>query len=208
MEVLRFVRAVCRSTPEHHTTCLALCATLLQATTPAVTFEAAFTLLAVSSSPSAVKAAIAALVDVIVTSSDQNAKMIVLKHIEQNIQTTPKLMQSIVVHPLRMPPPDNPHAVAAQRAVPHPPRAPAPCADDRFGVLRALFPASFSPLRLICNNKTQLCWLIGPLIVGSGCPFPRASTERRVEVACPKTAHTQRSKDHGQVPVLLFAPLL
>ena len=37
------------------------------------------------------------------------------------------------------------------------------------------------------------------LSVDSGFPFQRASTERRVEVACPKTAHTQRPHGRGQI---------
>ena len=47
-------------------------------------------------------------------------------------------------------------------------------------------------------------WLVCLLSEGSGFPFQRTSTERLVDVACPKAAHTKRSQDLGQNVASLF----
>ena len=68
--------------------------------------------------------------------------------------------------------------------------------------------SSSSRMKRMYNKDSIMLVDWSALPLGLGYPFPRASTERRVEVACPKAAHTQRP--HGQDLHLSvsFAPLL
>ncbi|ELP85042.1 coatomer subunit beta, putative [Entamoeba invadens IP1] len=101
LEILNLIKAVSKSTPQHYSTYLTICSALITSQSPAVSYEAATCLLSVSSSPSAVKAGIKCMIDIVIQSSDMNVKMSVLNRISQQIMKTPRLMCELEIDLLR-----------------------------------------------------------------------------------------------------------
>ena len=101
LELLRLIKGVSKSTPDNYTTYLTVCSNLLMSPSECISLEAALCMLVVSSSSSAVKAAIKTLMDIAVKSSNNSVKMTVLERIEQQITKTPKLMNEMEIDLLR-----------------------------------------------------------------------------------------------------------
>jgi coatomer subunit beta len=77
---------------------------LLNSSSPAVKYEAAGTLITLSSAPSAVKAAASCYIELIVKESDNNVKLIVLDKIIQlkEVPSHEKVLQELVMDILRV----------------------------------------------------------------------------------------------------------
>jgi coatomer subunit beta len=76
----------------------------LNSSSPAVKYEAAGTLITLSSAPSAIRAAVSCYIDLIVKESDNNVKLIVLDKIIQlkEVPSHEKVLQELVMDILRV----------------------------------------------------------------------------------------------------------
>ncbi|PRP88152.1 hypothetical protein PROFUN_03975 [Planoprotostelium fungivorum] len=101
--VVELIRKVCRNTPTERPKYIKCVFTLLSSTSSAVQYEAAGTLLALSSAPTAVKAATSTYIDLLVKEqeSDNNVKMIVLDRLLTIKQRHPKIMEELLMDILR-----------------------------------------------------------------------------------------------------------
>lgn len=78
MAVLDFIRKVCRQSPGEKGKYLKVILALLTSTSTAVVYESAVTLVSLSQSPTAVRAAANCFCQLLVSQSDNNVKLIVL----------------------------------------------------------------------------------------------------------------------------------
>ena len=78
MSVLDFIRKICRQNPAEKARYLKVILALLTSTSTAVVYEAAVTLVSLSQSPTAVRAAANCFCQLLVSQSDNNVKLIVL----------------------------------------------------------------------------------------------------------------------------------
>jgi len=99
--VVELIRKVCRNTPNERPKYIKCVFTLLSSTSSAVQYEAAGTLLALSSAPTAVKAATSTYINLLVKESDNNVKMIVLDRLLTIKQRHPKIMEELLMDILR-----------------------------------------------------------------------------------------------------------
>jgi len=99
--VVELIRKVCRNTPSERPKYIKCVFTLLSSTSSAVQYEAAGTLLALSSAPTAVKAATSTYISLLVKESDNNVKMIVLDRLMTIKQKHPKIMEELLMDILR-----------------------------------------------------------------------------------------------------------
>eukprot|EP01117_Protostelium_nocturnum_P002278 TRINITY_DN1292_c0_g1_i1.p1 TRINITY_DN1292_c0_g1~~TRINITY_DN1292_c0_g1_i1.p1 ORF type:complete len:974 (+),score=300.21 TRINITY_DN1292_c0_g1_i1:68-2989(+) len=99
--VVELIRKVCRTTPSERPKYIKCVFTLLSSASSAVQYEAAATLLTLSSAPTAVKAATSTYINLLVKESDNNVKMIVLDRLLTIKQKHPKLMQELLMDILR-----------------------------------------------------------------------------------------------------------
>jgi coatomer subunit beta len=99
--VLELTRRVCRSDPAKKTHFIKSIFQLLQSSSPAVVFEAAGTVVALSTAPTAVRAAAQAYTQLLVKESDNNVKLIVLERLSALKKAHPRVMREIVMDILR-----------------------------------------------------------------------------------------------------------
>lgn len=99
--VLELCRKVCRNDPSQKSRFVRVIFQMLSSPSPAVVFEAAGTLVSLSSVPAAVRAAATAYSQLLNSESDNNVKLIVLDRLGQLEKTHPRVMQDLVMDILR-----------------------------------------------------------------------------------------------------------
>jgi coatomer subunit beta len=102
--IVELIYKVCHGNPSESSRFIRCVYNLLQSQSAAVRYEAAGTLVTLSSAPTAIKASAAAYIDLIVKESDNNVKLIVLDRLvelRENI-TNEKVLQDLVMDILRV----------------------------------------------------------------------------------------------------------
>jgi len=99
--VVELIRKVCRTSPAERSKYIKCIFTLLQSSSSAVQYEAAGTLVSLSSAPTAVRAAASAYIELLVKESDNNVKMIVLDRLLVIKQRHSKILQELLMDILR-----------------------------------------------------------------------------------------------------------
>eukprot|EP01116_Phalansterium_solitarium_P017107 TRINITY_DN4132_c0_g1_i2.p1 TRINITY_DN4132_c0_g1~~TRINITY_DN4132_c0_g1_i2.p1 ORF type:complete len:946 (+),score=352.53 TRINITY_DN4132_c0_g1_i2:57-2894(+) len=99
--VVELIRKVCRTNPTERSKYIKCIFTLLQSSSPAVQYEAAGTLVALSSVPAAIRGAASAFIDLLVKESDNNVKMVVLDRLMSIKQRHSKVLQELLMDILR-----------------------------------------------------------------------------------------------------------
>ncbi|XP_030844393.1 coatomer subunit beta [Strongylocentrotus purpuratus] len=102
--IVELVYKVCHTNPSERARFIRCIYNLLQSSSPAVRYEAAGTLVTLSSAPTAVKAAASCYIDLIIKESDNNVKLIVLDRLIA-LKDTPaheKVLQELVMDILRV----------------------------------------------------------------------------------------------------------
>lgn len=102
--IVELIYKVCHANPSERARFIRCVYALLNSSSPAVRYEAAGTLITLSSAPSAVKAAATCYIDLIVKESDNNVKLIVLDKIIQlkQVPSHEKVLQELVMDILRV----------------------------------------------------------------------------------------------------------
>lgn len=101
--IVELVYRVCHSNPNERSRFIRCIFNLLQSNSPAVRYEAAGTLITLSSAPTAIKAVASCYVDLIVKESDNNVKLIVLDRlIDMKNPTSEKVLQEMIMDILRV----------------------------------------------------------------------------------------------------------
>lgn len=102
--IVELIYKVCHANPSERARFIRCIYALLNSSSPAVKYEAAVTLITLSSAPSAVKAAATTYIDLIVKESDNNVKLIVLDKIIQlkEVPSHEKVLQELVMDILRV----------------------------------------------------------------------------------------------------------
>jgi coatomer subunit beta len=102
--IVELIYKVCHANPSERARFIRCVYALLNSSSPAVKYEAAGTLITLSSAPSAVKAAATSYIDLIVKESDNNVKLIVLDKIIQlkEVPSHEKVLQELVMDILRV----------------------------------------------------------------------------------------------------------
>jgi coatomer subunit beta len=101
MVVLEIIRKSCRTFPQLKGRFLRTLIELLQGASPGVAYEAAGTLLSLSSAGSAVKAATACYCQLLVQQSDNNVKLIILDRLDEVKRRHPSVLQGLVMDMLQ-----------------------------------------------------------------------------------------------------------
>jgi len=101
MVILEIIRKSCRTFPHLKGRFLRTLIELLQGASPGVAYEAAGTLLSLSSAGSAVKAATACYCQLLVQQSDNNVKLIILDRLNEVKKKHPSILQSLVMDMLQ-----------------------------------------------------------------------------------------------------------
>uniref|UniRef100_A0A0K0FY78 Coatomer subunit beta n=1 Tax=Strongyloides venezuelensis TaxID=75913 RepID=A0A0K0FY78_STRVS len=108
--IVELIYKVCHNNPGERSRYIRCVYNLLQSSSPAVRYEAAGTLITLSTAPGAVKAAASAYIDLIIKESDNNVKIIVLDkliQLRENL-TDDRVIQEMVMDILRvLSAPDN-----------------------------------------------------------------------------------------------------
>ena len=99
--IVELVYKVCRSEPNQRGRFIRCIYNLLQSSSNAVRYEAAWTLTTMSSAPTAIKAAAQCYVELIVKESDNNVKIIVLDRLTELKEQHEKVLQDMVMDILR-----------------------------------------------------------------------------------------------------------
>jgi coatomer subunit beta len=99
--VLELARKACRGDPASKSFFIRAVYQLLDSESAAVAYEAAWTLVSLSSAPTAVRAAASAYAKLLVTQSDNNVKLIVLERLTKMKGAHIKVLQEIVMEILR-----------------------------------------------------------------------------------------------------------
>ncbi|CAF0969017.1 unnamed protein product [Brachionus calyciflorus] len=102
--IVELIYKVCHANPSERARFIRCVYALLNSSSQAVRYEAAGTLITLSSAPSAVKAAASCYIDLIVKESDNNVKLIVLDKIIQlkEVPSHEKVLQELVMDILRV----------------------------------------------------------------------------------------------------------
>ena len=102
--IVELIYKVCHANPSERARFIRCIYALLNSSSPAVRYEAAGTLITLSSAPSAVKAAATTYIDLIVKESDNNVKLIVLDKILtlKELPSHEKVLQELVMDILRV----------------------------------------------------------------------------------------------------------
>lgn len=102
--IVELIYKVCHANPSERARFIRCVYALLNSSSPAVKYEAAGTLITLSSAPSAVKAAASCYIDLIVKESDNNVKLIVLDKIIalKDVPSHEKVLQELVMDILRV----------------------------------------------------------------------------------------------------------
>eukprot|EP00617_Octactis_speculum_P006280 CAMPEP_0185777950 /NCGR_PEP_ID=MMETSP1174-20130828/91260_1 /TAXON_ID=35687 /ORGANISM="Dictyocha speculum, Strain CCMP1381" /LENGTH=950 /DNA_ID=CAMNT_0028466523 /DNA_START=15 /DNA_END=2867 /DNA_ORIENTATION=- len=99
--VLELTRKVCRRDPAQKSRFVRSLFTMLNSTSAAVSYEAAWTLVSLSSAPTAVRAAAATYAGLLNTQSDHNVKLIVLERIAELKKNHSKVLQEVLLDLMR-----------------------------------------------------------------------------------------------------------
>jgi coatomer subunit beta len=99
--VLDLTRKVCRRDPAQKARFVRSLFTMLNAPSAAVSYEAAWTLVSLSSAPTAVRAAAATYTGLLNSQSDNNVKLIVLERIAELMKHHAKVLQEVLMDLLR-----------------------------------------------------------------------------------------------------------
>jgi len=99
--VLELTRRVCRSDPTQKSRFVRVLFHLLSSESPAVSYEAAWTLVSLSNSPTAVRAAAVTYANLLNGQTDNNVQLIVLDRLEALKETHPKVVQELLMDILR-----------------------------------------------------------------------------------------------------------
>ncbi|VDN05974.1 unnamed protein product [Thelazia callipaeda] len=102
--IVELIYKVCHANPSERARFIRCVYNLLQSSSPAVRYEAAGTLITLSSAPTAIKAAASAYIDLIVKESDNNVKLIVLDRLIE-LRSSPiseKVLRELVMDILRV----------------------------------------------------------------------------------------------------------
>ncbi|KNC56132.1 coatomer subunit beta [Thecamonas trahens ATCC 50062] len=99
--VIELIRKVYRSSPSERSRYIRVVGTLLDSTSPSVRFEAAITLILLSSAATAVRAAATTFVDLIVNQADNNVKLIVLDRLATLKAKYTRVLQDVLMDILR-----------------------------------------------------------------------------------------------------------
>jgi len=102
--IVELIYRVCHQNPSERSRFIRCIYNLLNSNSQAVRYEAAGTLVTLSSAPTAVKAAVGAYIDLIVKESDNNVKLIVLDRLiaMKEVQSYEKVLQESVMDILRV----------------------------------------------------------------------------------------------------------
>ncbi|CAF0985403.1 unnamed protein product [Didymodactylos carnosus] len=102
--IVELIYKVCHSNPNERARFIRCIYNLLNSSSQAVRYEAAGTLITLSSAPTAVKAAASCYIDLIIKESDNNVKLIVLDRLIQlkDIQAHERILQELVMDILRV----------------------------------------------------------------------------------------------------------
>ncbi len=102
--IVELIYKVCHANPSERARFIRCVYALLNSSSPAVRYEAAGTLITLSSAPSAVKAAASCYIDLIVKESDNNVKLIVLDKliVLKEVSSHEKVLQELVMDILRV----------------------------------------------------------------------------------------------------------
>lgn len=102
--IVELIYKVCHANPSERSRFIRCVYALLNSQSPAVRYEAAGTLITLSSAPSAVKAAATCYIELIVKESDNNVKLIVLDKLIQlkEVASHEKVLQELVMDILRV----------------------------------------------------------------------------------------------------------
>jgi coatomer subunit beta len=99
--VLELTRRVCRRDPSQKSRFVRVLFQMLSADSPAVSYEAAWTLVSLSNSPTAVRAAALTYVNLLNGQNDNNVKLIVLERLETIKKKHSKVVQELLMDILR-----------------------------------------------------------------------------------------------------------
>eukprot|EP01098_Paradermamoeba_levis_P006129 TRINITY_DN2544_c0_g1_i1.p1 TRINITY_DN2544_c0_g1~~TRINITY_DN2544_c0_g1_i1.p1 ORF type:complete len:934 (-),score=297.14 TRINITY_DN2544_c0_g1_i1:23-2824(-) len=99
--VVELIRKVCRTQTAERSKYFACIFTLLNSTSPSVQFQSAGTLISLSSTPTAVRAAASAYIHLLCNQSDNNVKMIVLDRLLDIKKSHSKVLQELLMDTLR-----------------------------------------------------------------------------------------------------------
>mmetsp|Transcript_22208 Transcript_22208/g.71580 ORF Transcript_22208/g.71580 Transcript_22208/m.71580 type:complete len:845 (-) Transcript_22208:729-3263(-) len=100
--VLELTRKVCRRDPSNKSQFVPILFQLLNASSAAVSYEAAWTLASLSSSPTAVRAAATTYTSILCTQSDNNVKLIVLERLSEVKSRHPRVLAELLMDMLRV----------------------------------------------------------------------------------------------------------
>lgn len=99
--VLELIRKVCRTDPYQKSKYIRCILTLFNTTSNAVLYECSSTLCALTSSPTAIRAAAGSYAQLLSAESDHNVKLIVLERLQELKGRHPKVMQEMVMDVMR-----------------------------------------------------------------------------------------------------------
>jgi len=100
--VLELTRRVCRRDPNQKSRFVRVIFAMLSSESPAVSYEAAWTLVSLSSAPSAIRAAATTYTALLNSpQNDNNVKMIILERLDDLKKKNPKVLQEIIMDILR-----------------------------------------------------------------------------------------------------------
>mmetsp|Transcript_19774 Transcript_19774/g.24391 ORF Transcript_19774/g.24391 Transcript_19774/m.24391 type:complete len:972 (+) Transcript_19774:120-3035(+) len=99
--VLDLTRRVCRRDPNQKSRFVRVLLEMLSSNSPAVSYEAAWTLVSLSNAPTAVRAAAVTYTTLLNSQNDNNVKMIVLERLEELKKNHSKILQELLMDMLR-----------------------------------------------------------------------------------------------------------
>jgi coatomer subunit beta len=100
--ILELIRKVCRAQPQSKSQYIRAIFSLVNSTSPAVAFEGANTLIALSSAPTAVRAAVQSYTQLLTKESDNNVKLIILDRLAGLKRRNEKILQENLMDILRI----------------------------------------------------------------------------------------------------------
>jgi len=99
--VLELIRKVCRADPQQKSKYIRCILTLFNTSSSALLYECASTLVALTNSPTAIKAAASSYTQLLSAESDHNVKLIVLERLQELKGKHPKVLQEMVMDVMR-----------------------------------------------------------------------------------------------------------
>merc|ERR1712032_593867 len=99
--VLELTRRVCRRDPTQKSRFVRVLLEMLSSNSAAVSYEASWTLVSLSSAPTAVRAVTGTYISLLNSQNDNNVKMIVLERLEELKKNHSKILQELIMDLLR-----------------------------------------------------------------------------------------------------------